>query len=112
MLAEFAIPPQRQMPRDLWRWRVNAQHVANLSDPARLAAVGLTPPHPAQREWPAFQRIGQDLWRAGYSGVLAPSAAREDSLVLCLFREHDEIASATPYARRRPTAMRPRHPPA
>jgi RES domain len=104
VLAEFAIPPDRQMPRDLWRWQVDAKRVADLSDVARLAAIKLTPPRPNQHEWPEFQKIGQDLWRDGFNGVLAPSAARPDALVLCLFRERDEIASATPL--RPPTTYR------
>jgi hypothetical protein len=95
-LAEFAIPPERQMPRDLWHWRLDAQRVADLSSIAKLASVKLTPPRPSQREWPAFQSVGEQLWHDGYSGVLAPSAARPASLVLCRFRTTDEIAGATP----------------
>jgi RES domain-containing protein len=95
-LAEFAIPPERQMPRDLWRFRVDASRVADLSEAAKLAAIGLTQPHPTQHEWPAFQDVGQSLWQDGYSGVLAPSAARPKRLILCLFRDSDEIAGAKP----------------
>lgn len=84
VLAEFAVPPERQMPRDLWRWQVHATRVADLSDATRLAAVELTLPRPTQHEWPAFQDVGQDLWRAGYSGVLAPSGSRPEFLALML----------------------------
>jgi RES domain-containing protein len=72
-LAELAIPPARQMPRDLWRWDVDASDVADLSDDQELAAVGLGRPEPGQRTWPAFQAIGEGLWREGHRGVLAPS---------------------------------------
>jgi RES domain-containing protein len=109
VLAEFAIPPDRHMPRDLWRWQVSAQRVADLSDALKLAAVELTPPRPSQREWATSQAVGERLWRAGYSGVLAPSAARPESLVLCLFRDTDEISSATPL--RPPTTYRRAPPP-
>jgi RES domain-containing protein len=95
-LAELAIPPDRQMPRDLWRWDVDVTDVADLSDGDRLGAVDLSPPHPAQRTWPAFQAFGERLWRNGYRGVLAPSAARPRYQVLCLFREAEDVAGAIP----------------
>ena len=95
-LAEFAIPPDRQMPRNLWRWEIERTDVADLSDIDRLAAVGLSPPQPAQRTWPAFQDVGERLWRDGHRGVLAPSAARPQHRVLCLFRAGEEVAGATP----------------
>lgn len=95
-LAEFAIPPERQMPRDLWRWQVDAEEVADLSDADRLAAVGLDAPRPMQRQWPAFQALGERLSAEGFSGVLAPSAARPRQHVLCLFRTADEVAGARP----------------
>lgn len=95
-LAEFAIPPERQMPRDLWRWQVDVGEVADLSDADRLAAAGLDAPRPMQRQWPAFQALGERLWAEGFSGVLAPSAARPRKHVLCLFRGADEVAGAMP----------------
>lgn len=58
-LAEFAIPPDRQMPRDLWRWDVAVDRVADLSTADRLAAVGLPAPRPTQREWLPFQEVGE-----------------------------------------------------
>ena len=94
-LAELAIPPERQMPRDLWRWQVDVERVADLSDADRLAAVGLDTPRPMQ-QWPPFQVLGQRLYRQGLRGILAPSAARPSQRVLCLFREADEVAGATP----------------
>jgi RES domain-containing protein len=106
-LAEFAIPPLRQMPRDLWRWRLDASGIADLSDEGRLRAVGLPLPRPTVRQWPAFQAVGERVWRDGYRGVLAPSAARPDGRVLCLFREAVEVPGAEP---ERPPATH-RHPP-
>ncbi len=107
-LAEFAIPPDRQMPRDLWRWEIHARRIVDLSDADRLAAAGLTAPRPRQREWPAFQDVGEQLWRDGYRGVLAPSAARPERRILCLFREADDVPDAVPV---RP-ALTYRRPPA
>lgn len=107
-LAEFAIPPERQMPRDLWRWQVDVDRIADLSDAERLAAVGLSAPRPRQNDWPEFQRVGEDLWRKGFRGVIAPSASRPAHRVLCVFRDTDEIPGLTPL---RPPVIH-RHPPA
>jgi RES domain-containing protein len=95
-LAEFAIPPDRQMPRDVWRWEVDLEHVANLSDSARLKNAGLTVPHPTRSEWAPFQDVGEQLWAEGFRGVLSPSAGRPAHSVLCLFRTAEEIDGATP----------------
>lgn len=95
-LAEFAIPPDRHMPRDLWRWEIDVERIADLSTADRLKDFGLTPPRPTSREWPTFQEAGERLWREGYRGVLAPSAARPEHLVACLFREADEMRGAVP----------------
>jgi hypothetical protein len=51
------------MPRDLWRWHIGLERVADLSSHDRLAAVWLEAPRPIQRQWPAFQVIGEQLWR-------------------------------------------------
>lgn len=42
-LAELGVPPMRQMPRDLWRFDVRLEGVADLSSDGRLSAVGLPP---------------------------------------------------------------------
>ena len=107
-LAELAVPPDRQMPRDLWGWDVDVSGVADLSSAERLAAVGLDHPRPGQRRWPSFQAVGEALWRAGHRGVLTLSAARPAYRVFCLFRENDEVPGATPV---RP-ALTYRRPPA
>lgn len=96
-LAEAAVPPLAQMPRELWRWGVDVE-VADLSTAERLAAVGLSPPLPSRRSWPDFQRIGERLWEEGWPGLLAQSAARPAGQVLCLFRSKNGVSGAEPLA--------------
>jgi RES domain-containing protein len=84
-LAEHGLPPNEQMPRDLWEWEIDVE-LADLSDPARLARVRLGLPRPGRRTWPPYQRVGEALADEGWSGLLAPSAARPTNLVVCLFR--------------------------
>ena len=96
-LAERMIPPLAQMPRELWTWRVDVE-VADLSTPKRLAAVGLPAPAPGRHTWMAFQRIGERLWREGWPGLLAPSAARPSGQILCLFRDEHGVRGAEPAA--------------
>lgn len=96
-LAEAGIPPNAQMPRDLWTWDVDPHpRVADLSTIERLRRVGLGPPRPARSTWAPFQAVGEALWREGWRGLLAPSAARPDGLVLCLFRAGDDVSGARP----------------
>jgi RES domain-containing protein len=106
-LAELASPPERQMPRDLWRWNVDVAAV-DLSTAESLIAVDLAQPRPTRREWPAFQAVGEELWRDGHRGVLAPSAARPTGQILCLLRETDDLDGVTalrpPTTHRRPPA--------
>ena len=47
--------------------------------------VGVSPPTPARKRWPTYQAVGEQLWRESWAGLIAPSAARPDSLILCLF---------------------------
>lgn len=84
-LAERGLPPNAALPRALWRLQVAEIEVADLSSEERLAAVGLPRPAPGRRSWPPFQQIGEELFRLGWSGLLAPSAARPSGRVLCLF---------------------------
>lgn len=74
-LAEQAIPPLAQMPRDLWTWEIDID-VADLSTAERLDAADLPLPRPGQRTWPACQHVGESLWNDGWPGLLAPSAER------------------------------------
>jgi hypothetical protein len=94
------VPPTRQMPRSLWTWRVDLE-VANLSTDESLARVGLGLPVPGRRSWPPYQEVGERLWREGWPGLVAPSAARPDGRVLCLFRTDDEVPGARPVGRAR-----------
>jgi RES domain-containing protein len=94
-LAERMIPPLAQMPRELWTWRVDVE-VADLSTPQNLAAVGLSPPAPDRHNWRAYQNVGEQLSKAGWTGLLAPSAARPDGKVLCLFRDPQGVHGAKP----------------
>jgi hypothetical protein len=59
--------------------------VADLSDAARLARAGLAVPVPGRAGWKSFQQVGEALWKEGWPGLIAPSAARPAGLVLCLF---------------------------
>jgi len=95
-LAERGVPPLRQLPRDVWRHRVRRSEVADLTTVARLERVGLTAPTPGRRSWPAFQSVGETLWREGWRGLLAPSAARPGGLVLCLFVSGRGLLPARP----------------
>jgi RES domain-containing protein len=83
-LAERGLPPARAVPHDHHLWRIEAE-LADLSTVERLAAVGLAVPRPSRRTWPPFQDVAETLWREGWAGVLAPSAARPGSLVACVF---------------------------
>ena len=100
-LAESGLPPESQMPRHLWTWEVGAVDVADLSTGDRLARVGLSPPRPGRRTWPPYQDVGETLWREGWPGLVAPSAARPDHLVLCLFRAGETVPGARPVGRPR-----------
>ncbi|MFL5961679.1 MAG: RES family NAD+ phosphorylase [Gaiellaceae bacterium] len=97
-LAEDGISPVEQMPRDLWEWSIRVE-VADLSTPARLDRVGLPQPTPGRLTFPAYQVVGEQLWREGWSGLLAPSAARPSlGQVLCLFRTALLIPGTLPIA--------------
>jgi RES domain-containing protein len=94
-LAERMIPPLAQMPRELWTWKVDTE-VADLSTLEKLAALGLQAPSPDRREWGAYQRVGERLAKEGWAGLLAPSAARPDGKILCLFRGEHGVRAANP----------------
>jgi RES domain-containing protein len=94
-LAERAIPPLAQMPRELWMWDVDVE-VADLSTCEKLAAIGLQEPRPNRNDWPEFQAVGEKLAHADWTGLIAPSAARPTGLILCLFRKQNGVRGATP----------------
>jgi RES domain-containing protein len=89
-LAELAVPPMRQMLRDLWCFDVHVEKVADLSDPDALSKARLSLPVPSRSQWPRFQAVGEALAKEGWPGILYPSASRveqsEDNHALCLFR--------------------------
>ena len=95
-LSEHGLPPMQHLPRDLWRHTVRTLDVADLSDASRLARVRLTLPTPGRRGWPPYQDVGETLSKEGWRGLLAPSAARTDGLVLCLFVEDPTAFPAQP----------------
>jgi RES domain-containing protein len=99
-LAESGVPPNHALPRRLWRWQVDAD-VADLRTAEQLEHVGLEPPAPGRRRWPAYQAVGERLWRDGWPGLVAPSAARPAGLVLCLFRTPAAVEGARPFGRPR-----------
>ena len=47
-LAELEVPPMTQMPRDMWRFFVRVERVADLSSADRLSDIGLPPPEPTR----------------------------------------------------------------
>lgn len=78
------------LPVELWKWRVDVT-LTDLSREERLARVGLSLPRPGRAGWTPFQTIGEELWKAGSAGLIAPSAACPEGLVLCLFRTRHEL---------------------
>jgi RES domain-containing protein len=94
-LSEVALPPDRALPRDLWKWTIDLEDVADLSTDGKLATAGLEPPRPGRLQWPAYQVLGGGLWQEGCRGILAPSAARPGGRSLCVFRtERIEVGTA------------------
>jgi RES domain-containing protein len=83
-LAEWGLSPQDHIPYDYHRWHLDLE-LADLSDVERLRSVSLKAPQPSRNTWPAYQRVGEQLWREGWAGLIAPSAAHHDSLVICVF---------------------------
>jgi hypothetical protein len=95
-LAEAALPPRQALPRDLWHWRIDLQRVADLGDDRRLARVGLPPPSPTSRQWPAFQDVGEQLYADGWPALVSASAARPEGRTLCVFRAGRRAAGTWP----------------
>ena len=95
-LAELGEPPDRWLPRDLWRFSVNLQRVADLSRPAALRALGLPGLRPDRAQWPAFQDAGAKLAADGFRGVLFRSSARPAGLCVCVFASDGGFAGVEP----------------
>ena len=107
-LAELGIPPSRAVPHDHHVWRLDLE-LADLSSARQLASVGLKPPRPGRATWPPYQDVGEILWREGWAGLLAPSAARPEGRIACIFAtswppEHCSRSAPT-------RSPRPRHHP-
>lgn len=96
--AELGAPPASRLPRDTWRISVDVTDVADLGTAARLREHGIADLQPTRRQWPATQRIGATYVRAGYRGLLAPSAAHIGGKVLVIFRPDREMAGLTAIA--------------
>ncbi len=75
--------------------------MADLGDGDRLARVGLALPAPGRKTWRPYQTVGEQLWREGWAGLVAPSAARPEGRVLCVFV--DDPGATTRSAVRPPT---------
>jgi hypothetical protein len=95
-LAEASLPPHQGLPRDLWRWEISLPNVADLSDDARLARVGLPARQPTRHQWPLFQPIGEQLHGERWPALLSASAARPTGQVLCVFRTGPQVPGTNP----------------
>ena len=78
--------------------------VADLRDATRLRRVRLRLPAPGRGGWKPFQTVGETLWREGWPGLIAPSAARPAGLILCLFI--DDLGDLPARALGRPRVVR------
>jgi RES domain-containing protein len=99
--AELGVPPQARLPRDVWRFSVDVDDIADLTTVEVLKKLGVATLSPTRRQWPVTQLIGEAQWRAGRRGLIAPSAAHDGGRVLALFRPD----------RRRPQGVRAVRPP-
>ena len=107
-IEELALRPEDELPRNLWRFEVAVEAIADLRSEKQLARVGLALPTPRRHEWPAFQAVGEQLHAEGWKGLRARSAAgRGDGEILCLFREAEKIHGVKPL----PPPVIHRHPP-
>ena len=95
-LAERGVPPQRALPRDVWSYEIESLEVVDLRTTGRLARAGLPEPVPGRRGWTQFQAVGEQLHTGGHAGLLAPSAARPQSTILCIFLPTPETVRPVP----------------
>lgn len=95
-LAAAAVPPNQQLPRDMWRWEISLTKLADLRTEEQLARVGLAMPKPDFSDYHDFQVVGEALWHEGYQGLLGPSAAKVGGQVLCVFREDVHVPGIEP----------------
>ena len=109
-LAESGVPPLHQLPRNVWRYRLKALEVADLTDTSRLARVGLGLPVPGRKTWRPFQAVGEQLWREGWRGLVASSSARPEGRVLSIFVGRGDVPAVRPFGRPRVVAEPPAPP--
>lgn len=95
-LAGTGLPPAHALPRDLWTWHIDLDRVALLDSDERLARVGLAPPLPTLKQWPACQRVGEALHHEGYQALSYASAARPTHRDLVVFRPGRHVDGCTP----------------
>jgi hypothetical protein len=76
--------PRAPSPTTNHVWQLKLQ-LADLSTPERLARLNLETPRPGRSTWAPFQAAGEQLFREGFAGLLAPSASRPQSLITCIF---------------------------
>jgi RES domain-containing protein len=95
-LVERGMPPEMGLPRDLWRYEIKLGEVVDLSTDEALEDHGLQKPRPTQQQWPAFQRSGESLWKAGAKAILYESAAHPGNLALCVFVADEGTAALHP----------------
>jgi hypothetical protein len=94
-LAERGLPPAQAIPHDHHFWQLDFE-LADLRSVARLATLGLELPAPGRRTWPAYQEIGEVLWREGWPGLVTRSAARPEAFVVCIFADEWPPAGCVP----------------
>ena len=75
----------------MWPLDVEVADIEDLSDPASLRGMRLPAIRPTQQQWPAYQAVGEAIWRKGAMGIVAPSAAHEGHQVVCLFRTAPDV---------------------
>jgi RES domain-containing protein len=73
------------MRRRVGRAGAHGLRVLDLTDPTVLAALGVNREVPVSNDLSQCQDIAKWAQRAGYEGILAPSAALDGQLILAVF---------------------------
>jgi RES domain-containing protein len=82
-LAERAVEPDEDLPRDLCQIAVSLGEVVDLSTAATRQRAGLPARmRPAASQWSVFQHFATDVRAQGAQGILYASSARARSLCL------------------------------
>jgi len=84
LLAERGLPPARAIPHDHHFWELELQ-LADLRTPERLARLNLKRPGLDGERGHRFRRLASSCSATGFAGILAPSAARPQALISCIF---------------------------